>query len=622
MNFYQLACRNVLRNMRSYLAFYLSSSFAAMTFYMFAMFIFHPALEEGYINNIAKKGMIAAEWIIFIFSILFVLYSFSAFLHMRKKELGVLTILGVSPRQMRHLLTIESLFIGLVSIITGIVGGTILAKLFFVAGSYMIDMEPLVLYIPFKAIGLTIGVFVLLFFTISQFTYFFTNTNATVNLLKGSNKPQNEPKASIVLGMIGLALLLTSYTMSMFTDINMSTAFIILLLTVVGTYLFFSQISVWMLKLLRKKKKLYWRGYNVLLLSDLTYRVKDNARLFFIVTIVSAVAFTATGVLSVFKSNMTEMSTKYEIEYLSLPGNDKKTTHIKNVMEKLEENGFQYDLDQIETISVRYETDDGLTPPLLIFSIQELTALFPKLNIEDLKNDQGIYFISASDANGKKDIPSTLKLTDKQVKIKVKKIENPIFFVNQAIVVNGETYEKIKIGHETSTLFGFTFEDWKDSVGLTQKIKTELFGDYSNIAFNFFAKASVYYNSVQLPSLSLFIGLFIAIVFFFAAGSFLYFRLFTDLNDEREKYKALSKIGLTKREMESSATWQLGILFFFPFIVATIHAGFALKVLERDGYNNVFVPSIITMIGFFILQTMYFLVIRSSYIKKLKDNLL
>lgn len=101
---------------------------------MFAMFIFHPELKTGYMNNIAKNGMIFAEWIIFGFSILFILYSLSTFLKTRKKELGILIIQGASPKQLRMLITLENMFIGLFSIITGILGGTVLAKFFFNGG--------------------------------------------------------------------------------------------------------------------------------------------------------------------------------------------------------------------------------------------------------------------------------------------------------------------------------------------------------------------------------------------------------------------------------------------------------------------------------------------------------
>lgn len=45
----------------------------------------------------------------------------------------------------------------------------------------------------------------------------------------------------------------------------------------------------------------------------------------------------------------------------------------------------------------------------------------------------------------------------------------------------------------------------------------------------------------------LFVGLFIGIVFFVSAGSFLYFRLYSDMNTDVEKFKMIYKLGLTKK---------------------------------------------------------------------------
>src|SRR5699024_11381402 len=42
----------------------------------------------------------------------------------------------------------------------------------------------------------------------------------------------------------------------------------------------------------------------------------------------------------------------------------------------------------------------------------------------------------------------------------------------------------------------------------------------------------------------MFVGLFIGIVFFISVGSFLYFLLYTYLDEYREKFAAISKIGL------------------------------------------------------------------------------
>lgn len=107
---------------------------------------------------------------------------------------------------------------------------------------------------------------------------------------------------------------------------------------------------------------------------------------------------------------------------------------------------------------------------------------------------------------------------------------------------------------EILTWYGYQYDNWKEYADISQEIEKYIVGESFNPHARFFSKALAYIESVQVPSLSLFIGLFIAGVFFPAAASFLYFRLFTDLYEEREKYKALAKIGLSEKEMATSAT--------------------------------------------------------------------
>lgn len=198
MTFLQFAYKNVVRNKRAYLAFFLSSSFSVMIFFTFAMFLFHPALEEGYLNTIAKRGLSVAEWMIFAFSILFVLYSVNAFLKSRSKEFGILTIQGIAPGQLRKLITAENIIIGVLSIVTGIIGGLVFAKTFFTIGAYILEMDALPLYLPWKAMALTSACFLALFILLSQFTVLFIKSKTVVKLIKGTGKIKPEPKPSII----------------------------------------------------------------------------------------------------------------------------------------------------------------------------------------------------------------------------------------------------------------------------------------------------------------------------------------------------------------------------------------------------------------------------------------
>ena len=44
MTFRQFAFRNVLRNKRTYAAYFLSSAFSVMIFFVCALFLFHPSI--------------------------------------------------------------------------------------------------------------------------------------------------------------------------------------------------------------------------------------------------------------------------------------------------------------------------------------------------------------------------------------------------------------------------------------------------------------------------------------------------------------------------------------------------------------------------------------------------
>ena len=117
----------------------------------------------------------------------------------------------------------------------------------------------------------------------------------------------------------------------------------------------------------------------------------------------------------------------------------------------------------------------------------------------------------------------------------------------------------------------------------------------------------------------MFVGLFIGIVFFVSAGSFLYFRLYTDLDDDKEKFTAISKIGLTTREMNSVISKQITLLFFAPIIVALIHGAVALTALSHMFGYNLFTESAIVLGSFFVIQVVYFIIVRYFYTKQVKS---
>src|SRR5699024_7278330 len=115
------------------------------------------------------------------------------------------------------------------------------------------------------------------------FVTFVLRTNKLVSLIKGGEKGKSEPKASILLTLLAVLLLGSGYTIALIAKgpTVVFAMFPVMALVIVGTYLLFTQISVFVVRKLKSSRTLFWKKTNMLLFSDLSHRMKDNARAFF-----------------------------------------------------------------------------------------------------------------------------------------------------------------------------------------------------------------------------------------------------------------------------------------------------------------------------------------------------
>ncbi|WP_182480690.1 hypothetical protein [Peribacillus asahii] len=125
----------------------------------------------------------------------------------------------------------------------------------------MIGIAPLPFYLSEKAIILTVGAFLLLFFSISLFTTILVRVSKLIDLFQAGEKPKTEPKVSILLSLLSAFLLIISYYLA--TTATMQTLLFRMLpvigMTIVGTYFFYTQLSVFIMKMLKKNRMLVWK---------------------------------------------------------------------------------------------------------------------------------------------------------------------------------------------------------------------------------------------------------------------------------------------------------------------------------------------------------------------------
>jgi ABC-type antimicrobial peptide transport system permease subunit len=634
MNFLQFAWNNIRRNARAYLAYFLSSSFAVMIFFTYAIFIFHPDLAKSDLGETVKTGMKAADYVVFIFSFLFILYSMSAFLKVRQQEFGILTILGAEGKQLNRLLFLENMIIGAVSIMTGLGSGLLLAKAFLLIGAKVVELEALPFYLPWEAMQLTVAAFVGLFLLISLLTPFFVRQKRVLALLQGTSKPKPEPKASILLSLLSASSFIGAFYL-MQLKLTEVTMILILLLGMMGTYFLFTQLSVLVIRLLKKNRLFFWRGTNLLWVSEMAYKMKDNARMFFLVTIVITMASSAVGIVLTIDQRNKQMFTEqpFPFRYHSSEG-DHWQREVEKIDQELSRAGVKYEKVKTATIILPFQE----TMAMDVMRQSDYHRLADVLQLErarPLNPDEAILIITKlPQSKEEEELKNLYKLTSKEGTVTViKHFENKIrlgWVTPNLVVVADSVFNQLKQNEQERILISYFVPAWSNpylphSNSLETKLGKKLFkwnqeellkGKAQGILS---ARAEIYSLLKQATNVMSFIGVFIAAIFSIFTASLLYFKLYTDLNQDSPIYRGLSKMGLSAAEMKKAVTIQMIILFFAPLMVAALETMIALSSLEEQlNMGSTFVPAMIGIGCFFAAQLIYFFVIRSRYLAQLQ----
>lgn len=625
MTFRQFASNNVLRNKRIYAAFFLSSVFSVMIFFVYAMFIFHPGIADEEIHGSVATGMMVAEYIIFLFAFFFLFYCVGAFLKRREKEFGILFLHGMTAKQRNLLIVMENMLIGVVSIICGIGFGLVLGKLFFQFAGFLLDVKALAFYLPWKAIVLTVVAFLVLFAAISVFSVLLLRSRSLMDLLQGSQRPKREPRASVFLSVLAAGLLGIAYLLALTAD-GISVIVLLLpvtVLTVAGTYLLFTQLSVFLIGYLKKKRAFYWKRTNLLVLSDLDYRMKDNARMFFLVCIVSTIAFCAIGTLASLAGSIQETVIKtnpFAFEYQTKKGNPEAQRHLSLIENTLQQAGFSFEKHQA---SMRVLPQEINGEKVGVVSLLDYNQFAIAANTRELKLGKNEAFFVVR-WFGDSVETKVLDVGGSQLAVKTDAKMNPLLSgleFDRLAVIPDEVFNRLQ-GLDEEVRYGYVVPRWKN----TQEISLLLQQKINHLTENYYfsARAPVYHSLKQMANTALFIGLFVGVLFFVAAASFLYFRLYTDLENDKRQYGAIAKIGLSDRELSRIVTIQIALLFFVPITVAIIHSMVAFvslqSLLKLMLVASVVKPTAIVLSSFVAVQAIYFWIIRNRYLFHLKRS--
>ena len=125
-----------------------------------------------------------------------------------------------------------------------------------------------------------------------------------------------------------------------------------------------------------------------------------------------------------------------------------------------------------------------------------------------------------------------------------------------------------------------------------------------------------YYRSSQIQNnLTLYIGGMLSFVFLLAVASFIYSRLYSELDAECRKFKGIVKIGLSRKELSMVLSRFIFLILCVPFGLALAYLWIGVFITEQFAL----VSTIPVALGFtailIVLQIVLYLWIKTSYRK-------
>lgn len=611
----RLALNNIKNNRKFYLPYFLASVGVIAMFYIICFL----SVNEG-IQAMAPSLTVIMEfgvWIMAIFSFIFLFYTNSFLMKRRKKEIGLYNILGMEKKHIGRILVVENVFVSGTSIVLGLFCGVLFSKLIHLFLGRIFDVAPAfgveISTVALARSGILFGILFLLTMLANQMSI---RLSKPIELLSGGNVGEKEPKAKGFLAAVGFVCLGVGYYIAITTD-NPLTAlmlfFVAVALVIVGTYCLFTAGSIVILKALRKNKRFYYKPGNFTAVSGMIYRMKQNAVGLANICILSTMVLVmVSGTVSLFFGMNDTLDAMAPGDVNTDVFCEKADLDTKKIMDtaktRAEKEGLPLTrLDCYKSLPIAaVEQEEGkfaFASPAgenagrsAVFCIVTEDDYFA-LTGKKLHLDKG----EAAVDSRQKEMPESFLLGDSRFTVK-EKIDK---FMESAQVNFGDldAYYLVVSDEDTqldlyaqqSAAYGenksyLTYQFIINAEGNEEQIVR--FGD--KLVDDIYAIKGLTYEAIssktrhdlessygEMVVSFLFLGVFLGIVFTFAAALIIYYKQISEGYYDKEKFEIMQKVGMSRLEVKKTIGKQVLLVFFVPLVMAGIHILAAFKMITN-----------------------------------------
>lgn len=636
----KLAAINIKKNSKTYFPFIITCICTIMMFYIMHSISINEGLNGVSGSETLKTILSFGTIVIGIFSTIFLFYTNSFLIKRRKKEIGLYNVLGLEKKHIAKVLFFETIITSFISLSVGLISGVILNKLMFLLLLKLLKFAvPFGFSISLPSIIKTLILFIGIFFATLLSNLFQISIVNPIELLKGIQHGEKEPKTKWIMTIIGFIALGIGYGIAIFVKSPLSALnlfFVAVVLVMIGTYALFTAGSIALLKILRKNKKFYYKTENFISISGMLYRMKQNAvGLANICILSTAVLVMLSTTISLYvgmedalkyryprevimdTSEITESKVKNLNEIIDIEINENKID-IKNMVNYWNNSFASIKKDEKFLLQDKFSYDSDFCT-IVAIPISDYNRLEGK-NINLADNE--VIIFSKSKNYGK----DSIKIEDKNFKVKKELdkltfglehqmdiVDTYILFLNNVDDIGQNGIKKYSIGFDVE---GTDKDIMLISNKLNQKFKE------NNITISIDSTANSRQGFYSVYGGLFFIGIFLGGLFLMATVLIIYYKQISEGYDDKERFEIMQKVGMSKIEIKKTIKSQVLMVFFIPLVFTVIHIAFAfqiitklLAVLNLTNVSLFMISTMITIVVFAVIYGIVFSITARAYYK-------
>ena len=672
---FKISLKNIRKSLKDYTVYFFTLILGVAIFYVFNAIDSQSVMldvRENMMDIIKLMNDMLSGVSVFVSCILgfLIIYASRFLIKRRNKEFGIYLTLGMSKRKISAILFFETLLIGIVSLVAGLVIGTILSQFMsvIVANMFDADMTKFKFIFSMKACIKTLIYFAIMYVLVMIFNTFSISRCKLIDLLNAGKKTEKvtmkNPVICTIVFVIGVGILAYAYwmvtrgvrTLNTFDKIGIPIA-----LGCVATFLIFWSVSGFMIRIFTSIKSVYYKGVNSFVLRQFCSKINTTV---FSTTVICIMLFITISVLSAALSMKDSLSkdldsmcpVDVQLAKYSYDAMSEAYATSQNMNEKDREMLEDSKLSIIETLNNSGFDAQKYFKDVVEYNIYN-TGLTVKDTIGDINTDDYQFMadtimpvMTIGDYNSVARLygNSTYELNDDEYII-VADYKNMVMIRNQALKkgitlsVNGKEYKPryneckdgfVQIGVQNMNdgilvvpdnavkpqqvrNMGLSADYRADTKEERYSIETQLDNLMKNISFkksfiSWNSRIELAESSVGLGALVTFIALYLGIIFLISSAAILALRELSDSADNKERYGMLRKLGVDERMIDMALFKQIGIFFAFPLILALIHSVFGIKfiniILATMGMSSMAASIGLTLAFVAVIYGGYFLI--------------